>query len=316
MNIGILLWNTCDASCAHCAVSSSPTEARVMSNSDIKKIIDGAFLDGKKPSIGLSGGEAFLYLADLLEIVAHAVQKGGRVSVNTNCHWAQDMAEARRIVRLVKKAGVHKLVASTDTFHKKYIDDQCVIHAVNACIEAHLEIEIQYVATRKTERMFEFIEKHADDLVNITCREIPCHPVGRAEKMKRSALILRSKLPKGTCPNAVLSVSADGRYIPCCNTAGHLKALQMGTIAEDQQVVARRYAHSPVMRKLWEKGPISFVASAQAAGFVPQPLGYVDQCHLCHDLFKDTEISAQLKKLTDQEAFNELYGSYQAYFQV
>lgn len=255
MNIGILLWNTCNASCAHCAVSSAPDAARLMSNDDIKNIIDGAFWDGKRPSIGLSGGEAFLYLADLLEVIAYATQKGARVSVNTNCYWAQDMDQARSIVRQVQAAGVHKLVASTDTFHKKYIDEQCVVNAVNACIEAHLEIELQYVATRKSERMFDFIRRHADDLVNITCREIPCHPVGRAGKMKASSLILRSKMPRGTCPNAVLSVSADGRYIPCCNTAGHLEALQLGTIAENPQDVAARFAHSPVMRKLWKAVP-------------------------------------------------------------
>lgn len=316
MNIGILLWNTCNASCAHCAVSSGPDAARVMSNSQIKKIIDGAFWDGKRPSIGLSGGEAFLHLDDLLEIIAYAVKKGARVAVNTNCYWAQDMDQARSIVRQVQAAGVHKLVASTDTFHRKYIDDQGVVNAVNACIEAHLEIEVQYVATRKSERMFEFIGRHADELVNITCREIPCHPVGRAEKMKPQTLILRSKLPGGTCPNAVLSVSADGRYIPCCNTAGHLEALQVGTIVENAQDVACRFAHSPVMRKLWKSGPRSFVGTALATGFVPQPLGYVDQCHLCHDLFKEPGMAAQLKDQAEQEAFDELYAVYQAYRDV
>lgn len=312
MDIGILLWNTCNAKCAHCAVSSGPDQKRSMTNLDIKKIIDASFLDGSAPSIGLSGGEAFFFFDDLMELVKYATSKGAKIAINTNCFWAADESEARRIVGILKDAKVTKLVASTDVFHMKYISDDFVIRAVEACMELHLEIEIQYVSNRRTERMHSFLARHADRLVNITCREIPCHPVGRAKNMSDQALIIGPSLPRGKCPNAVLSVSADGRYIPCCNTAGHLPALEIGRVGENQLTVFNRFKNSPIMGFLWAEGPAGFMEAAKDIGYRENSLGYVDQCHLCHDLFRDENVALALREAAEEYRINLLKAEFKS----
>lgn len=310
MDIGILLWNTCNARCAHCAVSSAPDQARQMSTRDIKSIIDGAFSDSSSPSIGLSGGEAFYFFDDLLEIITYATSKGAAVAINTNCYWATTYAEARRIVELLTTARVSKLVASTDTFHKKYISESCVINAIEACTDCHLEIDVQYVATNKTERLHNFLERHASRFVNVSCREIPCHPVGRAENIDPRTLLTQKGVPSGRCPNAVLSVSADGRYIPCCNTAGHLPALELGRLGQDQTEVFDRFINSPTMSFLWAKGPVGFLPVAVENGYEIDPNGYVDQCHLCFQLFRDEEIARKLKSSAEEWGVDKLHSLY------
>lgn len=307
MDLGILLWNTCNARCAHCAVSSGPREKRIMSNDDIKRIMDGAFLDCASPSIGLSGGEAFYYFDDLIEVASYATRKGAKVAINTNCFWADEFEHALATVEKLKDIGISKLVASTDSFHRKYIAENCIINAVKACLTHNLEIEIQYVASRKSERLHSFLNRNQEELLNITIREIPCHPVGRAENMADQSIIASERIPQGTCPNAVLSVSADGRYIPCCNTAGHLPTLELGKIGEDQSAVFARFINSPVMKILWKHGPKHFLNDAVEAGYQHPSFGYIDQCHLCYSLFKDPGIAAAIKEVAHDEAFRELY---------
>lgn len=283
-----------------------------MSNATIKKIIDQAINDSTTPSIGLSGGEAFYHFDDLIEISSYATQKGARIAINTNCFWATDTSEAVRIVRLVKGAGVAKLVASTDAFHNKYIPEACVINAIEACVEEHLEIEIQFVATKKSGRLHEFLSRNVDRLLNITAREIPMHPVGRSIGASGAVLLTQDKIPTGKCPNAVLSVSADGRYIPCCNSAGHLPAMELGRIDEALLDVNERFLTSPVMSYLWRVGPSGLLPIAEKSGFKRSVVGYVDQCHLCHDLFQSERVAKSLMDFASNWMFDCIYENYKS----
>ncbi|WP_433749746.1 radical SAM protein [Paenibacillus amylolyticus] len=97
MNLGILLWNTCNAMCDHCAVSSSPFENGYMTDEQIFPIIDSAFYDCKKPKIGLSGGEAFLYFERLCNIVDYAINKGAEISINTNGFWGVSLGRVFKL---------------------------------------------------------------------------------------------------------------------------------------------------------------------------------------------------------------------------
>lgn len=310
MDIGILLWNTCNARCAHCAVSSGPDASREMSNADIIAIIDGAFIDSTAPNIGLSGGEAFYHYDDLRYIVSYATSRGANISINTNCFWATSDDEAARIVSDLKAIKVKQIVVSFDTYHAKYINEECVVRAISACRKAHLKVELQFVSSRKTKHLHEFLKDHADLLLNVTCREIPCHPAGRAANMSSSSMFLSKDIPHGLCPNAVLSVSADGRYIPCCNAAGHLPSLSLGTIGDDQSKIYNNFCNSPVMHILWARGPQAFLSSAANAGYSIPNGGYIDQCHLCHDLFKDDDLALVLKEYAENEVFGVIYNSY------
>lgn len=295
MNIGILLWNKCNASCAHCAPMSGPSEKPFLTNEQIFSIIDSSFHDCDKPKIGLSGGEAFLYYERLCEIVEYAIKKGASVSVNTNGSWAVTPDKAFNRLKRLKDIGLSKLVVSTDDYHEEFIKVGSVLNVVRACKKLHLEVELQFVASKKTSRLGDFLRRYGDVFINVRCREIPCHPVGRAaDHVAEEDLFLQPGLPDGLCPSAIFSVSADGRYMPCCNTAGDLPALEIGTIAEPTVNACRRFKSSALLHVLTAEGPASLVPAAVEAGYEIKS-GYVDQCHLCYDLFKSAQVAHQLK---------------------
>jgi pyruvate-formate lyase-activating enzyme len=311
VNIGILLWNKCNAECAHCAPYSSPREKPVLTDDDIFGFIDAAFHDCDKPKIGLSGGEAFLYYDRLCRIVRYAIDKGAQVSVNTNCSWAVDFDRAHKRLKKLKEIGLTKLVVSTDDFHKAFIDEARVAHTVRACKAVHLEVELQFVATKRTGRLADFLSRFGDDLMNVRCREIPCHPTGRAkDQIAAEDFFLQPGLPSGFCPSAILSLSAEGTYMPCCNTAGDLPTLQVGSVAEQAVDVCRRFKSSALLHILTADGPKTLVEAAEAVGY-QRKSGYVDQCHLCHDLFSSPAIAAALKEIAIERATLKLYDKIQ-----
>lgn len=315
MNIGILLWNTCNAKCGHCAVNSGPNEQAVMTDEQIFSAIDSAFYDCSRPSIGLSGGEAFIFFERLREIIQYAASKGALVSVTTNGYWAITKDRALALVREIKSAGLCKLVVSTDVFHKPYVPQERVINAIHACVEEHLEVELQYVSSKKTPRLHEFLKEFEDDLLNITVREIPVHPVGRAvSEVHPDELFCQQHIPKGLCPSAIPSFSATGDVIPCCNTAGHLPSLRLGSIDDDLPSLYDKFKVDSLMRVLWEKGPSALYQFARNHGMPDLEHGYVDQCHLCYHLFSDTERGEKLSRKAKDMVQEELYEFYMNQF--
>ena len=311
MNIGILLWNTCNAKCRHCAVNSGPSERAVMTDEQIFSAIDSAFYDCDRPRIGFSGGEAFIFFERLRRFIEYASSKGALVAVTTNGYWATSKGRAIDLVREVKSSGLHKLVVSTDTFHQPYIPQERVLNVIRACKEEHLEVELQYVSSKATRRLHAFLRDFEDDFLNITVREIPMHPVGRAAiEFHVEDFFYSESLPRGLCPSSIPSFSANGDMIPCCNTAGHLPALRRGSIDDDLPILYEEFKRDPLMRVLREKGPAALYQYARDHGMPASEHGYIDQCHLCHSLFSDVERSEKLsekaKEIIEEEDFQFL----------
>jgi hypothetical protein len=279
-----------------------------MSDEQIFALIDSAFYDNVRPSIGLSGGEAFLYFERLCRIIKYATDRGARVSVNTNGFWGTSHAVAAEKIRKLKAVGAQQLVVSMDGFHSPYIDPQRPLTVIRACKSEHLEVELQYVATKSSTRLADLLREHGDTLLNIQCREIPCHPVGRAALVvKDRDLLTAPGIPTGLCPSAILSISAYGKVIPCCNTAGHLPALQIGTISDPLPELHRQFLDSRLMNVLLLRGPAALLPAAFDAGLQKRPDGYVDQCHLCYELFKNPAIADAVKTAANELIAEELF---------
>ena len=311
MNIGILLWNTCNALCAHCAVNSGPHERPVMTDEQIFSAIDASFYDCSNPSIGLSGGEVFVFFDRLVKIIEYASNKGALVAVNTNAYWATTAKIASEKISALKAAGLCKLVVSTDEFHKPYVPEKRVIVAIEACINEHLEVELQYVSSKKTSRLHDFLRDNEEALLNVTAREIPVHPVGRAAtEVNPSDLFCKERIPLGLCPSAIPSISANGDVITCCNTAGHLPALRLGSIDDDLPTLFDDFKGSALMQVLWEKGPSSLYDTARELGMEKAESGYIDQCHLCHHLFSDCSRGKELGRKAEEILEEERYENY------
>lgn len=317
MNLGVLLWNTCNARCDHCAVSSGPKARPEMTDTEIFKVIDSAFFDDPEPSIGFSGGEAFVFFERLCTIVSYAIDRGAIVSINTNGYWGNRPEKATEYTRRLKAIGVARLVVSTDSFHQPYIAEKSVIEVIRACREQRIEVHLQYVFKSGGPRLADFEQRHGSELDGVSTREIAAHPVGRAaEKIAASEIPGTSRLPTEACPSAIPSISADGRVIPCCNTAGHLPSLEIGRVGDDLKSLYDGFANDPLFRVMWAKGPAELYSTAKMAGLVDPQSGYVDQCHLCHEMFKCPSRAVKLRSAASEIDSTERLAKWQRQYHV
>ncbi len=315
MNLGILLWNTCNAACAHCGPNSGPKERPVMDDRTIFALIDQACEHTPGASIGLSGGEAFVYFDRLRRIVAHASAQGAAVSINTNGYWGTTLATATVKLEVLRADGLRRLVVSIDDFHERFIPRERVLNVIRACKLLDVDVELQFVASKSSSRLGDFLKRHADELINIRCRELALQPMGRANvAIPETELILHLGIPEGRCPASILSVSAEGGLIPCCNGAGHLPSMAIGSVDEPLVEAYRKFTTSPHIRIMVDEGPKALLGAAVEAGYEPRLDGYVDQCHLCHDLFWDESVADSIKtharRVMEEKDFARLYNEF------
>jgi hypothetical protein len=86
--------------------------------------------------------------------------------------------------------------------------------------------------------------------------------------------------------------------------------MQIGTIDEPLPEMHERFMDSSLLHVLVKNGPKALIDKAISAGYKVREDGYIDQCHLCYDLFKDETVAAAVKQYADdlmeERTFQEL----------
>jgi len=260
--IHFLLTYRCSAACDHCFVWGSPEQSGVMSADDIDAYLIGASDLGTITSAAIEGGEPFVYYDELLAAVEVCHRHGLPVDVLSNCFWARSEQDAENALVPLVRAGLTKLLTSTDVFHTVYVPSERVDTAI--AVAERLGIGTGKMVSRIESVMFRGRAAHAlapkDTREGVAWQECP------------------------TCPKEAL---ASPRRVHL-DRHGNLHACQGISIgnAASQSIadVARAYdpeAH-PIVGALLRGGPTQLARMAMEDGFSPEER-YVDACHLCYE---------------------------------
>src|SRR5258708_9930143 len=95
---------TCNLACAHCIVESSPHRRERLTLDEVRSALTTGKHNGKK-HVTFSGGEVFLYAADMCQIIAFARECGYVVDVESNAFWARDSGMTRTKLAPVVASG-------------------------------------------------------------------------------------------------------------------------------------------------------------------------------------------------------------------
>lgn len=152
---------TCNFKCEHCAISKfqAKQEKRCFTIEDVKELSRQADEMGLA-NIVITGGEPLVF-PDFDEIVAAIDPKKFYITSDTN-GWFLDEKKAKHL----KAIGVDKIQLSLDSLDAKEHDDfrhkqgshERVLRAVDACLDAGLNIIMSTVVTKPRVRSEEFIE--------------------------------------------------------------------------------------------------------------------------------------------------------------
>lgn len=291
--LSVLPWNTCNAKCAHCGPDSRPQDKTSIEHSRVLDLIREAGERYSAPwCLSLSGGEIFLHYERLLEYCTLAKSLGGYTTLITNCFWARSEEVAEKMLKPLVDADLRVLGISFDKFHSPFISPDRVGNAISAAQKLRLRVHVRSVAT-KNSRLWQTLEQLADYNPWFTdFMEIPCSPAGRAIlEIDAAEFIYLEQYPEGCCPAAGMTINPKGDAMICCNSAGELPGMNVGNVADSSLAeLEENFSAWPVLRYLLTHGP------AEALRLLPvqdrddlEERKYVSVCHLCHDIFADTE---------------------------
>jgi hypothetical protein len=243
-----------------------------------------------------TGGEPFLYYDRLLEAVALAKALGAtRITCSTNCHWADDLDKARRMLGELKEAGLTWFLISADAFHQ----DAVPMDHVRTASQVRVELGLQGNDDLSVVAM---INPDYDHPFNTRTREIvreihtwghgaSLHnsmPYGRGHELGPEAECKMTRAvrkcwefrtwgfiePRG--PRTVI-IGPDENVMVCYGVS--LGSLAENSLAELIQGFEQN--PNPIVRTLLEDGVEGLAARAESHGW-QREAAYQNECHLCY----------------------------------
>ncbi|MCZ7657799.1 MAG: radical SAM protein [Xanthobacteraceae bacterium] len=252
-SITILLTYRCPATCDHCIFESSPRNKAKVDVAVARRLIEAASRQNPPPVVGFSGGEPFLRLKEMRELVLFAAERGMISEVISSSAWVHDHAQARAVLADLLACGMKTYCTSVDRFHTPFVKAAKMRTAILAAREAGLHV---IVNTQKDESMHyggdDAIVAYLAatlDLPESVIREFQVNPlvttpVGRARDMVDDYVYDPSKDMNEGCPMAteIVTLSPYGFLYPCCGmvlgekpeTAGLFIQDDLGTRSVDE----------------------------------------------------------------------------------
>ncbi len=289
--LGFLVTDRCNFTCSHCCNDSHPRNSSLMDIEDIYRCIDQAKESKSFREIGISGGEPFLFLKELMRIIRYAADQGFSVSVTSNGYWATSEEKAHTLLKDLYNCGLRSLNISVSSFHLKHTTPLKLRYAVNAAINLGIVTRVNCVCTETfgiddARELFEGVG-HSVEFV-----KIPLIPIGRAAtSVSPDELSLRFNVPIGSCAQhfTKLAIAVNGDVFPCCSPGGFTEPLRVGNIkAEAIDDIINHMNDNLLTQILSTVGPAFFVPFIKRK-YGENALGqhFVDQCHLCHTIMSD-----------------------------
>jgi hypothetical protein len=256
--------------------------------------------------ISFTGGEPFLLLGLLNELVGYASAKGLRTECVTNCSWAETPAKTEKSLKSLRASGLNVVNISADDFHQEFVP----FEKVRNCFEAAKSLGIKTVIMSAAQaggalRLAEIINRLGSEEVgtlgdeksrkglSAIAVETGFIPVGRAAELPRDKWIIGESQTEGACRLVLRDIGIDlgGELLACCSAASFLARGRLGSVDETGiQQLLDDAGELPLFKILSEQGPSSL---ADSLGIRWRD-GFVSRCHICYEVLKDPRLDDAL----------------------
>lgn len=224
--LALFLTNRCNAKCRHCFFDSGPERNEVMNLKMGLRIIDEAVNLGAE-WISFTGGEPFLELKLLTEMVKYSSESGLKTEAVTNCYWASAPKEALRKLKSLKNQGLDVLNISLDDFHQEYVPIDYIRIAYNLAKSLELKIVIMTTTNKNSKIKANNVPKLLNDekIQNLKGKKIlkpnallietQAIPIGRGKNLSDLEYSLITEVKCGEVLRDI-GISPIGDVYPCC----------------------------------------------------------------------------------------------------
>lgn len=220
--VGFVITHRCNARCDHCFVESGPERNEKMHIDDALLWMNELEKFKEINGIFISGGEPFLYIEDLIQLVENATKLNKISHVVTNGFWAKDIVGAQEIIAPLAQAGLDRMSVSCDQYHLNWMPFDNVDNAVKVATKFGIQVRIAATYLKKHEN--EWLKKRFKGKIGVFEQELT--PFGRA----------RVKIPLSNFSKHGINKFLDGSYCeaittPVIEVNGAVHACPCGSLA-------------------------------------------------------------------------------------
>ena len=296
--VSFLLTFRCNSECKHCAYQAGPQGRGVIDTNNAKRWLKELVETQPLRWLTLHGGEPFLYLELMMEILHLAKELGvPRRGAITNGFWAKDQETARQILENLRHSGLNCITFSVDGFHQEFVPFHKVRQAIEAATIVGFEkvwIDGYYLESLNAENQYDrMTRKLLDELADVDGIEISSYKVdleGRGANHLIEFATLLDELPNKKCQlpfwlggnlrsPEVVEIDYEGNVTLCpgicIGSAGNDSILKI--------IEGYNYREHPIIRVLEEEGPLGLYHLAEALQLNPRS-AFADECHLCYEM--------------------------------
>ncbi len=295
--VDFLLTFKCPSKCKHCSYKAGPERTGSMRLVDAERYLSELIETQPLKSIGVHGGEPFLYFQTLVQIMESAKEMGlDRTWVITNGFWAKTKTISEKKLLELKEAGLKSITFSVDGFHQEYIPFETVKQGIEAAISVGFQkvwVDSYFLGSEDSDNFYNNSTKKAlRNLENLSNVEINRRPVdfeGRAAQFLTKHVKAKQQIPSERCPlpfwiggtlknPEVIEIDQEGNVTLCPGVCiGNTKVQSLTEILQNYDY----HAH-PILSIIADEGPIGLLREAISKGFQKYQM-FVDECHLCYE---------------------------------
>jgi hypothetical protein len=314
----ILLTWRCPASCDHCVFESSPDNSTTLDPEVARRAVLAASDLRPRPSLSFSGGEPFVELKTMRELMSLGASFGMFSEVVTSCAWAASEKRARSMLSDLSDRGLRSVCVSFDRFHAPFIRAEKIRHTILAALDIGLRVVVNTLLkprelTTDAPKLAEALGLSLATLQRCFVNDQVTVPVGRARKMV-NAFHTPAAPPIGGCSfvGRVGTVAPTGLVYPCCgpvvaekpSCARLFVQADLAACDQAQATAAMNQVPSDLFNQLLRTaGPYGLVSEAHrrnpALGSMRR---FVNHCDACLELATNSGVTSEVERLLGELA--------------
>ena len=320
-SVSLFLSWKCNFNCRHCGFLCSPERTEKMPYDEAIKYIDAAADSPDLKMIAYTGGEPFLYLQEMRELMTYSFNKGFRGGIVTNGFWADDYQKTLSIISVLQEIGLQELITSFDDYHNEYVPAQNVANLIKAAGELNVYSGVNMLVTKKSRirraNAAEYLGLNIENLVKakkMWIRESSPLCVGRAKDSYNDEDIINygeKELLHNPCPFVVRNsvITPEGSLYACCgfgdaSEQGPASLMYAGNAREESlEQLFYNVSNNLMFSIIYLFGPYRLLkmAAAEYAGLVFKER-YVSNCEVCDEIANNPELRSAIGNVLSKMA--------------
>ena len=311
VELGLMFSQTCNITCRHCGILSSPHNKNKMRLDDARGwIMEAAHIANIK-QINFTGGEPFLFQDELADLLQLSRSLGFGTRVVTNGFWARTFDSGMRVLSRMKEAGLCELNFSADSFHLEFLPAATLRNALECARQLDYCRIVSFVTNSDKEPLNDFCSLYGIQRCDVrqlipseiiplltnpeTKREVKSKilvyygqliGLGRATEYPKDLRWFPVEVqPEGGCSEIVNKpvIYPDGDLQACCCAGGKVSPFTVGNLhRESLKTLIGRMFNRSHYRFIQTEGPKAlFKLVAAIRPDLPRDHQYTSVCEMC-----------------------------------